>query len=140
VLKDTTYNYTSTGEKIAIKPVDALVIDRTGTKQDVIISADSAIVLRKKKVIQHIGKKEQSIFSALHIYPNPANNLITIQSAKNITGDILITNALGQIVEKVCIQNQQTKTIDVKHFSAGIYMVQLICGNQTSTQKLIIYK
>lgn len=64
--------------------------------------------------------------STMSIYPNPSNGNITIEG----TGDLTITNALGQIVLEKKIIEKETITLD-----KGIYFVKI---NNSLTQKLLV--
>ncbi len=140
ILKDSTYNYSATGEKLAMRITEALAIDKTGKSIQIKVSGDSAIVMRKKKVDEHIGFGEQDVFGHLKIFPNPAQNQFTISGDKILNGEIIISNMLGQQIITRKLQNQKEITINTKHFTAGIYMVQIQNGNQRTTRKLIIAK
>lgn len=60
----------------------------------------------------------------LRIYPNPASNSLTIKSEKELTGEAIICNALGQSILRVSISNQET-VIDISHLENGSYYVIL---------------
>ncbi len=79
----------------------------------------------------------------LHVYPNPANQNITIEL---FTPDVLaeaidvrIVNALGKVVanEKLPIENQQAiLRYDIIKLPQGVYYIQLpeqVCNRSTST-------
>ncbi|HTO16318.1 MAG TPA: LamG-like jellyroll fold domain-containing protein [Edaphocola sp.] len=60
--------------------------------------------------------------SRLSIYPNPANEVITIDGLQS--GTIQIINMHGQVIKKVDISNLKT-TIDISKFNPGIYILTL---------------
>lgn len=69
------------------------------------------------------------------IFPNPANESLTIASQGNET--IEITNALGQIV--FTTQARGTSTIvDVHNLEAGVYFVNVFSEDAKITERLII--
>ncbi|MGZ5283697.1 MAG: T9SS type A sorting domain-containing protein, partial [Bacteroidia bacterium] len=140
ILQDSTHNYAAKGEWIYLNLLQTKLVDAAGKEYSLNSANDSALVLRSKHT--NIGFTEtQSIFGQVHIWPNPAQNFITIQSDKIITGEIYIINALGQLVEKLNMQNQQILTIDTKHYAAGVYMMNLNTpGNQVYRYKFIIIK
>lgn len=79
----------------------------------------------------------------LNIYPNPANNQITLEfelaETKNIS--IEIRNVLGQTVKTIST-NSFTKgsnkiEVEVNEFSNGLYFLQLQIGNKTIRKKFI---
>ncbi|MDA3816648.1 MAG: DNRLRE domain-containing protein, partial [Prolixibacteraceae bacterium] len=73
------------------------------------------------------------------IYPNPANNYITID-LNNVDEDLInidIVNPAGQIV-KNRTSTQTTLTINVVDFSKGFYFIKIHNDDFVSTKKIII--
>jgi hypothetical protein len=72
------------------------------------------------------------------VFPNPANNEVFI-TLKNIKGTITLLNNLGQVIEEKQVDYSTTNLMmDVSTLSAGMYIVQIMNGNDQSTEKLII--
>ncbi len=71
------------------------------------------------------------------IYPNPANDVLNIESKKTIeVTSINIYNALGQIV--LVIPNaQQTKSVDVSSLKSGNYFVKINSDKGSSSVKFV---
>ena len=78
----------------------------------------------------------------LSLNPNPAKERVTISFDAAMEGKstINICNIMGQNVYQQDLGNVSKGTIQVpvKDLSAGVYTVQITCGLQTLTQKLII--
>ena len=72
----------------------------------------------------------------LKVYPNPVREKLTVKSG--ITGELIITNMLGQI----CFSGKQlageTTTIDVSGFAAAVYFLQLKSNDSLITKKIIV--
>jgi len=84
-------------------------------------------------LITGINDLGSSFFS---IYPNPVLNEITVSLKQASSGQLEISNSLGQLVSTktfINIKNIKT-TIDGP---AGIYFLQLKIGNQLTTKKLV---
>ncbi len=67
--------------------------------------------------------------SALDIYPNPSQNLITIQSTAQELSSLKIYSALGQDITEQCGQLPKSEgviVIDLSHLPAGIYTVKTL--------------
>jgi hypothetical protein len=82
--------------------------------------------------------REVSTDEDILIWPNPANELVTVH-AKPLSGNsgIIVMNSLGQeIYCRAFIQNETI--IDVSDWSAGIYFIMLNDGERQSVQKLIV--
>ena len=56
----------------------------------------------------------------LYIYPNPAQNIIYIQSSKPIN-EVMIINNLGQIVAHY----SETGIIDINQLADGVYQIMI---------------
>ncbi|HXU28928.1 MAG TPA: T9SS type A sorting domain-containing protein, partial [Bacteroidia bacterium] len=66
-----------------------------------------------------------------NIYPNPANNKITID-ATDVT-DIKLFDVIGKQ-----IASAKTTDVDVSNLPEGVYFIQVKTNNGTSTQKIIV--
>jgi hypothetical protein len=81
------------------------------------------------------------IINDIHIYPNPARNMVNIEykSTGNEKMLVGIKNIFGQTI-KYCVfsTSQGIKRLDVSSFAKGIYIIKVDCGNKSLTQKLII--
>ena len=74
--------------------------------------------------------------SNITIYPNPAEKELFISTANGlIINEVNIYNPEGQ---KVLHENQTCRLIDVSVLKQGIYIVELVSGNQKSRHKLLI--
>jgi len=62
--------------------------------------------------------------SAVHIYPNPANDVLTIKIDREAYSSFTVSNTLGEILLQQTITTSQT-TIQIKALPAGIYYVTL---------------
>ncbi|MFI5141038.1 MAG: DNRLRE domain-containing protein, partial [Bacteroidia bacterium] len=72
-----------------------------------------------------------SIKNHLTIYPNPANNKITID-ANNVT-DVKLFDVLGKQ-----ITSTKDNVVDVSNLPDGVYFIQVKTNTTTTTQKIIV--
>ena len=70
------------------------------------------------------------------IYPNPANDYITIE-VPNIFGSITIYNAAGVAVAEKRIETNTIK-MDVSAYPKGAYLAKIISGNKCVTKSFIV--
>ena len=70
--------------------------------------------------LQGLGK------DMVNVYPNPANNFLTVSSIKPIT-DIVIANLLGQTVFSNFYNNRDVH-LDVSYLAAGLYLIKINGG------------
>jgi hypothetical protein len=70
------------------------------------------------------------------IYPNPTNNNIQIEFAKNEPYRVFITDLVGKRIMETSVETQFT-TLNLEALQQGIYMIQIQTGKEIFTQKLI---
>jgi len=70
----------------------------------------------------------------LEVFPNPANDQVTI-SGCNITAYEILNQTGQQVLALNGINGEQT--VSIKHLSNGVYFVKIITSHGTSIQKLI---
>ena len=139
ILEDSTHNYPANGEWIYLKLLQTKIIDSQGKEYALKAVNDSALILKSKT--QQVGiEQNKSIFSNIRIWPNPAKNILSIESEEYFSGKLYIINTLGEILLTEDLQHQKQKSIDIKHFPAGIYMLKITNSKNEFMQKLIIYK
>ena len=69
------------------------------------------------------------------IYPNPANDVITIQNTSNASIDLLsIYDISGK---KILEENQNFSSFNIQNLDAGIYFLQITADGKTSRNKFI---
>ena len=76
------------------------------------------------------------IENTFSLYPNPANNFITIETDFSTEKTIYITDALGQIV-KTITTSENNITIDLLGIASGIYFIKMEDGINSVTQKFV---
>lgn len=82
-----------------------------------------------------LGSSSFNLASSLRIYPNPANNAITVDSAKTIES-IAIVNLLGQeVISKNT--NSESVTLDISSLQNGVYILKTTVEGSTATSRII---
>lgn len=85
---------------------------------------------------------EEADAAAITIYPNPAENFITINlgAFAGIPADLKISNTLGQVVyaETANQLKQNNKTVDLSGNEPGIYFLTVQSGNKLISKKIIL--
>lgn len=80
-------------------------------------------------------KEMESLQIAL--YPNPAKDVVTLSGVENST--ITIFDVTGKMMEQLQSVSP-TQTINVANYSEGLYLIQIMNGNNISTKKLNIVR
>jgi len=86
--------------------------------------------------------KEEQVISTMHVFPNPTANEITIIYTSVSINKLLVTvkNALGQTVyadNDTNFSGTYNKTVDLGNSVKGIYFVEIICGKDRRTNKIV---
>ena len=87
--------------------------------------------------------EEEQILNQLLVYPNPANNNITIQIENGYSSDVVIfiSDLNGRNVQQVFTgtlnQGVQTFNADIQSLPAGIYMLQVTGEHGNEIQKIV---
>ena len=86
-----------------------------------------------------LGTQDNELNNAISLYPNPANEQVTISNSSNIALETaMIYDLNGKLVSQINLQNMQSeKVINVATFATGVYMVY-ITGEQSSVVKRLI--
>ncbi len=83
-----------------------------------------------------LSDEEKNVDNAVRIFPNPVKDLLHLEPNDEIDyRDISIMNINGREVLK--IQNDRSKTIDVRNLLPGVYFLQIRKGKGIDQQKFI---
>ena len=97
------------------------------------VAADSVQDFYDRK--QYVGISEGKVQQQLDftIYPNPANEMISIETDLRIF-EVEIINLKGQLIQ----QFQNTKTLDISTLTRGIYFVKIQSESKLGVMRLIV--
>jgi hypothetical protein len=77
--------------------------------------------------------------SVLSVFPNPGKGVFTISNAiKTAQFDVVITNALGQIIITESKENVTELTFDLSTYSRGIYYTKVTTTEGTKLFKIVL--
>lgn len=137
----TSYEYFSTLTKYPLFTISKVALDlafplaaQSNTTNLVFVNRD----------YQYVGIAENSSeVSELNLFPNPASNNFNLifvnENADQVS--VEITNALGQKVKKVSLENTKgvvNHNVDITNIEAGVYFVKVNVGPRSSVKKLTI--
>jgi hypothetical protein len=98
----------------------------------------SSIVYRDS-IRRALGINEINASKGIRMFPNPANNVVYLQSESEIKGiELEIYNMMGQTIMQKHIERMETGTplaIDISGVSQGMYFVRIRSGDGVSTFK-----
>jgi hypothetical protein len=90
-----------------------------------------------------LGMEELEGVSGVQLYPNPASNDLTITYNSLVTS-IMQLQVADQTGRVVCTKQVNSATganthrLDVSNLAAGVYQLQVIRGNQSTSRKIVI--
>lgn len=88
------------------------------------------------KLGEYASIDQSEIDVPFQMYPNPANQFITVEKSVNQTLEIIDLNGKAAIHIPAGSENE---TVDIHSLSKGIYFVQVSDKNAVKTKKLIVY-
>jgi hypothetical protein len=103
---------------------------------DATYSNGNALGIRLNTSVANLDEISSADFS---VYPNPASEVININSSKMLNATISLTDLTGKVVKTSTI-NGLTASVNTSGLNNGIYYVTITNGNSTSTQKVVITK
>ncbi|MGC9330476.1 MAG: choice-of-anchor J domain-containing protein [Bacteroidales bacterium] len=100
--------------------------------------SDDAFIFMVDDIVIDVGVNvSDAEVEEISIYPNPANNVVTVANAEN--ADISIVNMLGQkVVSQTATSSRET--VNISDLSNGTYIIRIEDGNEVITQKLNVVK
>jgi plastocyanin len=82
------------------------------------------------------GIADNKLQAGISVYPNPANNLMTIKAGNDLVGSqYLISDQTGRQILNGKLANEAT-SVDISQLTPGIYLIQ-VAGQRRSSVKMI---
>jgi len=85
-----------------------------------------------------LGVNSPEVGSGIFIWPNPAGDVVTIQSDAMLAGNLYVVNLAGQVIASKAIQTLNSITLDISEFPSGMYMVIIENNNAIHSARLIV--
>lgn len=88
------------------------------------IAPQVALAIRCMRSLGSSSLENKTVLSDIQVYPNPANNVISVVSPDNVTLKVTILNLMGQVILQENDIISQT-TLDVSNLPNGLYIISL---------------
>lgn len=76
---------------------------------------------------------------AIKMYPNPANNEVTVGWNKtNNTKSVYVLDLNGRVVAEYQVENKTSLSIDLLNMDSGIYFIQIVGNASIAPEKLVV--
>lgn len=82
----------------------------------------------------------EEILSAIHYYPNPVENILTVEHGHIEIRELRITTLAGQTLIRKNIQNSPRSDIDLSKYPNGMYFLTLKTDEGMLTEKIYIVR
>lgn len=103
---------------------------------------DSGVFIESGSITFTGIKNAQLEDASVRIYPNPANDIIYIQSSFNGNNNLSVNiySVIGKLIyQETYVNSSQAHSINLGAIETnGIYFIQIQCGNETVTKKINI--
>ena len=130
---------TSTAEQFSFTPITASyirfdVISNYGDPGNLVAFAEVAF-----SGTEVLGVSDAIFSESIRLYPNPANEYITLDNSSNIElKGINVYDMIGRLVKQIEVRNN-TQTIEISNLPSGVYLFQMY-NEKRSTLKRVIKK
>jgi hypothetical protein len=86
-----------------------------------------------------LGVNDNALNTAISMYPNPAQEYVTIANGSNIQLDnAMIYDVNGKLISTIDLHNMGSeKVIDVSYLASGVYMVQITSDTSSVMKRLL---
>ena len=113
----------------------AIFVHATISIDSDVLNDDFTAIYYSGTPVHYLGAEENAI-SSTSVYPNPANDMVTIINEGNV--EVLnVVNVSGQVVTTIANPKIQ-ETLNVADFAPGIYIIQMTKNGIVTEQKLIV--
>ena len=84
-----------------------------------------------------VGINQSSSTMQAEVYPNPAQNNLTLNFPANFKTSVTLRNLIGEEVFATEVSNDNTTKIDVSKFAPGVYLVEIVSSNGKFVQRIV---
>ena len=128
------------GQVINVVPSQNLVFIRMGNAPasgEIGLTMNDSIWYHLNQVICNLSSNKNEFSNvSVHIFPNPATNLLTVVF-ESLEFDLTLLDLTGRkIFERYSFPG--TATLDVSGYEPGIFILKIVSGQKTLTRKIII--
>ncbi len=82
--------------------------------------------------------KENNKSTDIKIYPNPAQDMLTVSLDNNTINNVYVLDVSGKEIMKKTVKNQKTTTINLSSLESGIYIISVKLNTGSTVYKQII--
>ncbi|WP_303318459.1 T9SS type A sorting domain-containing protein [Flavivirga abyssicola] len=98
---------------------------------------DAVEVIRTVNVVNSLSLEDSIFARGISVYPNPANEIITIQSEQRTMDQIKIVDISGRVLKKTTNEVGAIHQIDLSNISKGVYFLQITSEGKEAVKRII---
>lgn len=89
--------------------------------------------------VSTVGLNENELAGKIKLYPNPTNNIVTIDGLEYFSS-VVIYDALGKVINTYNTTSKVNLTINVNTYETGVYLVKISNDKTSVTKRLMVTK
>lgn|GEM_PF-3183124 len=124
---------------LVITPLDSFhVCPLLNHFNDIRVVADTAwAVYHNPPPVLPAGINTMSVANIMKIYPNPADDQVTVELPGNIIATLSVFNAIGQEVPVPVLRRNNVYQLDIKSLQAGVYLMRINDEKESKTMTFV---
>lgn len=136
-----TYVWSNGQSSTSASPTNTITGLAAGNYNVQVTDGNGCIVSKSILVGTNTGLEEETLAALINIFPNPANNLVTVEipAGKN-AGVCELYNIIGEAIQSFNAAAQQRFNIDLSNYTTGVYFLRINIDGHLITKKIILAK
>ena len=125
-------NWDPESEGYVVRAPDGSILVNQNSSGQVPESVTDLIVCQNNTGLNEASNKE-----SVHLFPNPANALVTIQASQFwLCATIQVKDAMGKDI--ITVKDWNGETLDVSNLHSGLYIIELKTSEQSIQKRLVV--
>ena len=125
-------NWDPESEGYVVRAPDGSILVNQNSSGQVPESVTDLIVCQNNTGLNEASNKE-----SVHLFPNPANALVTIQASQFWLGaTIQVKDTMGKDI--ITVKDWNGETLDVSNLHSGLYIIELKTSEQSIQKRLVV--
>lgn len=89
-------------------------------------------------VVTEALSTDEFLASHLNVFPNPANDVVTVSATDTSLSSVVMTDINGRVVRTTALNNVTETQINIADLSQGVYFVKVTSDKGIATKKLVV--
>ncbi len=98
---------------------------------------DAVEMIRTVNVVSSLSLEDTLFAKGISIYPNPVNEIITIQSDHNVMDQIKIIDISGRVIKKTTNKVGSMYQMNLSGISKGVYFLQITSEGKEAVKRIV---